>query len=116
MGLLWLGLFIADIIFDETLRWTAYFKIVMACLFLFQYFYGTTKPYFEITDQYIRILKIFSKEIKIRDITEINKKFDEYEIKSDTTTIKISTQNLDQEHKILFEEKIEEIRLQLNHS
>lgn len=114
IGLLWLVLFVADLIIDEKYRWLNLFKIVIAFFFLFQYFYGTTKKYFEITDDYIKLFYIPEKEIKIKNITEIKKMFDEYEIKSDTTTIKISTESLDKEHKVLFEEKIEEIRLQLN--
>ena len=111
VGLLWLVLFIVDIILDQQFEWFSLFKIVMTFFFLFQYFYGTTKKYFEITDEHIKMPSIPVKEIKIKDIKEIKKVFDEYEIKSEKTKIKISTQSLDKDYKDLFEEKIDEIKL-----
>ncbi len=111
IGVLWLVLFIVDIILDQQFEWFSLFKIVMTFFFLFQYFYGTTKKYFEITDEHIKMPSIPVKEIKIKDITEIKKVFDEYEIKSEKTKIKISTQSLDKDYKDLFEEKIDEIKL-----
>lgn len=110
IGLLWLLLFTADFFLSENFRWFSVWQIVMAFLFLFQYFYLTKKKYFEITDEYIRLFHISVKEIKIKDITEIKKVFDEYEIKSGTSKIKISTQGLDKDYKDLFEQKIQEIQ------
>ena len=111
LGILWLVLFIGDLFFEKKLKWFSIFKLVMSILFLFQYFYRTKKGYFEITDEHIKLFHFQPKEIKIKDITAIKKNiFDEYEIKSAITTIKIATQNLDTEHKDLFKGKIEEIR------
>lgn len=111
IGLLWLGLFVTDIFLNEDFRWFSVWQFVLAVFFLFQYFYGTKKKYIEITNEHIRLFQIPVKEIKIGDITEIIKRFDQYEIKSATTKIKISTQNLDKEHKDLFEKKIQEIQI-----
>ena len=114
IGVLWLVLFIADLFFDKKLDWYSAFKGILATSYIFIFFYGTKKRYFEITSDAIRLYQFPSKEIKINAITDIKKVFDEYQLTSSMTTIKISTQNLDKEHKNLFEEKIEEIRLLLN--
>lgn len=114
IGILWLVLFIADLIFDQKLVWYSVFKGILAISYITMYLYGRKNRHFEITEEHIKLFHIPSKEIKIKDITDIKKVFDEYQIISSTTTIKISTQSLDKDYKDLFEEKIEEIRLLLN--
>ena len=114
LGILWLVLFIADIFYDQKLVWYSVFKGILAASYIFIFFYETKKRYFEITPDAIKLYQLPTKEIKIKDITDIKKVFDEYQIISPTTTIKISTQSLDKDYKDLFEEKIEEIRLLLN--
>lgn len=114
IGVLWLILFIADVVLDEKWNWFTCFKLILALSYILLFFFNRNQKYFEITDEHIKMPSIPVKEIKIKDITEIKKVFDEYEIKSEKTKIKISTQSLDKDYKDLFEEKIEEIRLQLN--
>ncbi|SRR5690554_358447 len=113
MSILWLVMSGIDFFIDNV-SWFTFFKIIFSLFFGFQYIYGTKKGYFEISQDTIKLYQFPSKEIKIKDITEIKKVFDEYQIISPTTTIKISTQGLDKDYKNLFEEKIEEIRLLLN--
>lgn len=114
LGLLWLVLFIGDVFFDQKLVWYSVFKGILAISYIFLFFYETKKRYFEITPDAIKLYQLPTKEIKIKDITDIKKVFDEYQIISPQRTIKISTQSLDKDYKDLFEEKIEEIRLLLN--
>lgn len=113
MGILWFVMSGIDFIFDN-IGWFTFFKLLSFGFFIFLYLNGTKKGYFEITEEHIKLFHIPAKEIKIKDITDIKKVFDEYQIISPTTTIKISTQSLDKDYKDLFEEKIEEIRLLLN--
>ena len=82
---------------------------------IFAFFYETKRRYFEITPDVIKLYQLSTKEIKIKDITDIKKVFDEYQIISPTTTIKISTQVLDKEYKELFEQKIAEIQNTLSY-
>lgn len=110
IGILWLVLFIADLIFDQKLVWYSVFKGILAISYITMYLYGRKNRHFEITEEHIKLFHIPSKEIKIKDITDIKKVFDEYQIISSTTTIKISTQSLDKDYKNLFEEKITEIQ------
>jgi len=112
MGILWFLMFAADFIID-TVSWFMFFKLLFCIFFVFQYVYGTRNGYFQITENTIKLYQIPLKEIKIEDIISIDKIFDEYKIKSVTTTIKISTQALDKNYKNLFEEKIQEIRNKL---
>ncbi|MGE4347863.1 MAG: hypothetical protein AB7D46_10675 [Flavobacteriaceae bacterium] len=109
MGILWFVMFGTDFIIDNA-SWFTFFEFIFCMFFLFQYVYGTQKGYFEITQNTIKLYQIPTKEIKIKNITDIKKVFDEYQIISPKTTIKISTQSLDKEHKELFEQKITEIQ------
>lgn len=110
IGILWLVLFIADLIFDQKLVWYSVFKGILAISYITMYLYGRKNRHFEITQNTIKLYQIPTKEIKIKDITDIKKVFDEYQIISPKTTIKISTQGLDKDYKNLFEEKITEIQ------
>jgi len=110
IGILWLVLFIADLIFDQKLVWYSVFKGILAISYITMYLYGRKNRHFEITEEHIKLFHIPTKEIKIKDITDIKKVFDEYQIISPKTTIKISTQGLDKDYKNLFEEKITEIQ------
>jgi len=114
LGILWLLLFITDLFFDKKLAWFTVFKGILAISYIAMFLYGIKNRHFEITEERIKLFHIPSKEIKIKDIIDIKKVFDEYQIISLTTTIKISTQSLDKDYKNLFEEKMEEIRLVLN--
>jgi len=109
MGILWFVMFGTDFIIDNA-SWFTFFEFIFCMFFLFQYVYGTQKGYFEITPDAIKLYQLPTKEIKIKDITDIKKVFDEYQIISPKTTIKISTQGLDKDYKNLFEEKITEIQ------
>lgn len=109
MSILWLVMSGIDFFIDNV-SWFTFFEIIFSLFFGFQYIYGTKKGYFEITPDVIKLYQLSTKEIKIKNITEIKKVFDEYQIISPTTTIKISTQGLDKDYKNLFEEKITEIQ------
>jgi hypothetical protein len=107
--LLWTALTIADIALDN-MRWITVFKAVLAVFYAYQYFYGKQKGYFEITDKSIKIYQLPQKEIALKDLVEIEKKFDEYYFKSKEQTIKISNQSLDKNYKELLNKKVEEIK------
>lgn len=109
MLLLWTALTIADITLDN-MRWITVFKAVLAVFYAYQYFYGKQKGYFEITNKSIKIYQLPQKEIVLKDLVEIEKKFDVYYFKSKDKTIKISHQALDKNYKELLDKKVEEIK------
>lgn len=109
MFILWTTLAVADILLHTT-WWITGFKVVLAVFYAFQYFYGNQKGYFEITDKSIKIYQLPQKEIALKDLVEIEQKFDEYSFKSKDQTIKISHQSLDKKHTDLLDKKVKEIK------
>lgn len=109
MLIVWTALATADIALDN-MRWIIVFKVVLAVFYAYQYFYGKQKGYFEITNKSIKIYQLPQKEIALKDLVEIEKKFDVYYFKSKDKTIKISHQALDKNYKELLDKKVEEIK------
>ena len=109
MLIVWTALATADIALDN-MRWIIVFKVVLAVFYAYQYFYGKQKGYFEITNKSIKIYQLPQKEIVLKDLVEIEKKFDVYYFKSKDKTIKISHQALDKNYKELLDKKVEEIK------
>jgi len=109
MLIVWTALATADIALDN-MSWIIVFKVVLAVFYAYQYFYGKQKGYFEITNKSIKIYQLPQKEIALKDLVEIEKKFDVYYFKSKDKTIKISHQALDKNYKELLDKKVEEIK------
>ncbi len=109
MLIVWTALATAVIVLDN-MRWIIVFKVVLAVFYAYQYFYGKQKGYFEITNKSIKIYQLPQKEIALKDLVEIEKKFDEYHFKSKEQTIKVSHQSLDKNYKELLDKKVEEIK------
>ncbi len=109
MLIVWTALATADIVLDN-MRWIIVFKVVLAVFYAYQYFYGKQKGYFEITNKSIKIYQLPQKEIVLKDLVEIEKKFDVYYFKSKDKTITISHQALDKNYKELLDKKVEEIK------
>ena len=91
-GLIWLALGVAVWIFYDYQRWTDFFYIGMALLYLGQYIFEKQNHYLTITGDEIKVNRPFGKRINTSDIDRIKKFDDEYRLISGQRELKINTQ------------------------
>lgn len=95
IGLLWLALSIAKGVLNTFDHWTDFFFILMAVLYLGQYFYEWRNQYLTIDSEFIKVNSSFGKKIRLSEISWIKKFAGDYILKTATKELTINTQIID---------------------
>lgn len=89
-GVLFVGLGIS-FFFEQNPKWTykPYFILAVGILYMMMFLFEYKQKYFKITDNKIKINSIPSKEIDLRELTEVKYFADDYTFKTTNKTLKI---------------------------
>ncbi|NNC49334.1 MAG: hypothetical protein HKO01_02230 [Flaviramulus sp.] len=95
IGLFWLTLSIAKSVLSSYENFIDYFFILMAVMYLGQYFYEWRNQYLNIADKQIEVNYPFGKKINLSEINWIKKFAGDYILKTDKKDLTINTQIID---------------------
>lgn len=90
LGILWLGIGISYFYEqNDQLKYKPYFVLTLGILYILLFVYDFKQKYFEIMKDKIKIKTIPSKEINLKELTEVKYYADDYIFKTPNKTLKI---------------------------
>jgi len=94
-GIIWAVFGLLSLNYGEENEWTDYVFILMAVLYLGQYFYEWRNQYLTIDSEFIKVNSSFGKKIRLSEISWIKKFAGDYILKTATKELTINTQIID---------------------
>lgn len=93
-GIIWLVLSMI-LLKAETIIWTTYAQLVLACFSLFMYNFCKRTGYLDVKEGFIYIKGLIKKKIKISDIKRIHKYNGKYILSTEASNFEINTYLMD---------------------
>tara|TARA_R100000935_G_C2813316_1_gene156083 strand:- start:726 stop:1067 length:342 start_codon:yes stop_codon:yes gene_type:complete len=111
MIVLWVGLLIANLLFNDFDTWSQIVGILLPILFIIMYAYQYLNPYLTITNELIYLNSPFSEKIGLKKVNKIREFAGEYILESDKKELRIDTTLIDPESLTQLNEKLKSLNL-----
>ena len=111
-GIIWLGLGILNIAFEEEIRWNDYGYLFISILYLALYFYQRQNNCITIERGVIKMGGLFGKKLNLTEIESIKKFAGDYILKTDNKELTINTQMIDPNSMAVLNNELEKLQVE----